>query len=159
MVRKGGLEPPCLSAPPPQDGVSANFTTSARCKNRCFNYLAGPRLRVTLIAPAEYVFRARCGIFLRSLVRQANKELMDRVCLRINLALRGFYSIVPCHVLQRKRVRVLGQKKRRVATREPGVGVGCGPQATWPGSCLHCHIDSRGWFLITSRQWSPSIPS
>jgi len=28
-VRKGGLEPPCLSAPPPQDGVSANFTTSA----------------------------------------------------------------------------------------------------------------------------------
>jgi hypothetical protein len=30
LVRKGGLEPPCLSAPPPQDGVSANFTTSAR---------------------------------------------------------------------------------------------------------------------------------
>src|SRR5208337_4974881 len=30
MVRKGGLEPPCLSAPPPQDGVSANSTTSAR---------------------------------------------------------------------------------------------------------------------------------
>ncbi len=28
-MRKGGLEPPCLSAPPPQDGVSANFTTSA----------------------------------------------------------------------------------------------------------------------------------
>jgi hypothetical protein len=23
LVRKGGLEPPCLSAPPPQDGVSA----------------------------------------------------------------------------------------------------------------------------------------
>src|SRR6185312_13857213 len=29
LVRKGGLEPPCLSAPPPQDGVSANFTTTA----------------------------------------------------------------------------------------------------------------------------------
>src|SRR5437899_4526849 len=29
MVRKGGLEPPRLSAPPPQDGVSANSTTSA----------------------------------------------------------------------------------------------------------------------------------
>ena len=29
MVRKAGLEPACLSAPPPQDGVSANFTTSA----------------------------------------------------------------------------------------------------------------------------------
>src|SRR5437660_1277580 len=30
MVRKGGLEPPRLSAPPPQDGVSANSTTSAK---------------------------------------------------------------------------------------------------------------------------------
>jgi hypothetical protein len=30
LVRKRGLEPLCLSAPPPQDGVSANFTTSAR---------------------------------------------------------------------------------------------------------------------------------
>src|SRR5258708_40233341 len=29
MVRKGGFEPPRLSAPPPQDGVSASFTTSA----------------------------------------------------------------------------------------------------------------------------------
>ncbi len=31
MVRKGGFEPPRLSAPPPQDGVSANSTTSAIC--------------------------------------------------------------------------------------------------------------------------------
>jgi hypothetical protein len=29
MVRKGGFEPPRLAAPPPQDGVSANSTTSA----------------------------------------------------------------------------------------------------------------------------------
>ena len=40
MVRKGGLEPPCLSAPPPQDGVSANSTTSARCNYRALNILA-----------------------------------------------------------------------------------------------------------------------
>src|ERR1700740_3382954 len=32
MVRKGGFEPPRLSAPPPQDGVSASSTTSARDK-------------------------------------------------------------------------------------------------------------------------------
>ena len=32
MVRKGGFEPPRLSAPPPQDGVSASSTTSARGK-------------------------------------------------------------------------------------------------------------------------------
>ena len=30
MVRKGGFEPPRLSAPPPQDGVSASSTTSAQ---------------------------------------------------------------------------------------------------------------------------------
>ncbi len=30
MVRKGGFEPPRLAAPPPQDGVSASSTTSAR---------------------------------------------------------------------------------------------------------------------------------
>src|SRR5215469_18134627 len=32
MVRKAGLEPACLSAPPPQDGVSANSTSSAQSK-------------------------------------------------------------------------------------------------------------------------------
>ena len=32
MVRKGGFEPPRLSAPPPQDGVSASSTTSALIK-------------------------------------------------------------------------------------------------------------------------------
>ena len=30
MVREGGFEPPRLSAPPPQDGVSANSTTPAK---------------------------------------------------------------------------------------------------------------------------------
>ena len=39
MVRKAGLEPACLSAPPPQDGVSANSTTSARYKPAGLNTL------------------------------------------------------------------------------------------------------------------------
>jgi hypothetical protein len=30
MVRKGGFEPPRLTAPPPQDGASASSATSAR---------------------------------------------------------------------------------------------------------------------------------
>ncbi len=34
MVPKGGLEPPRVSPPPPQDGVSASSTTSARCKEK-----------------------------------------------------------------------------------------------------------------------------
>ena len=34
LVRKGGLEPPCLSAPPPQDGVSA-ISPLPHSVNRC----------------------------------------------------------------------------------------------------------------------------
>jgi hypothetical protein len=40
MVRKGGFEPPRLSAPPPQDGVSASSTTSALCKLLAVSILA-----------------------------------------------------------------------------------------------------------------------
>jgi polyisoprenoid-binding protein YceI len=39
-VRKGGFEPPRLSAPPPQDGVSASSTTSAGDKLHVLNSLA-----------------------------------------------------------------------------------------------------------------------
>ena len=39
MVRKGGFEPPRLSAPPPQDGVSASSTTSAGCNPNVLNIL------------------------------------------------------------------------------------------------------------------------
>src|SRR5216684_8285348 len=39
MVRKGGFEPPRLSAPPPQDGVSASSTTSAAYNLPIFNNL------------------------------------------------------------------------------------------------------------------------
>jgi hypothetical protein len=41
LVRKGGFEPPRLSAPPPQDGVSANSTTSA-LKSITYNDFALP---------------------------------------------------------------------------------------------------------------------
>ena len=39
-MRKGGFEPPRLSAPPPQDGVSASSTTSAFAPNRTVNVIA-----------------------------------------------------------------------------------------------------------------------
>jgi hypothetical protein len=39
LVRKGGFEPPRLSAPPPQDGVSASSTTSALGKLSVINCL------------------------------------------------------------------------------------------------------------------------
>ena len=38
LVTTGGLEPPYLAAPPPQDGVSTSFTTwpcfEMECKNK-----------------------------------------------------------------------------------------------------------------------------
>src|SRR5271156_4158529 len=40
LVRKGGFEPPRLSAPPPQDGVSASSTTSA-LKSICCRLFEG----------------------------------------------------------------------------------------------------------------------
>ena len=35
QVRKGGLEPPCLSALDPKSSTSANFVTSADLKTEC----------------------------------------------------------------------------------------------------------------------------
>jgi hypothetical protein len=37
-VRKGGFEPPRLTAPPPQDGASASSATSARGKVKKFKH-------------------------------------------------------------------------------------------------------------------------
>ena len=67
MVRKGGFEPPRLSAPPPQDGVSASSTTSALCKSLVINSVASscadgipicagispPYCRHTLVSPLQ----------------------------------------------------------------------------------------------------------
>jgi hypothetical protein len=76
-VRKGGLEPPCLSAPPPQDGVSANFTTSALQNFLAFNYLINAFLRVR--STASDVALIRCALiphpgFIAIHVRQADKQ-------------------------------------------------------------------------------------
>src|SRR5215831_3395147 len=48
VVRKGGFEPPRLSAPPPQDGVSASSTTSALAHSRPF-FDGNARLAGTMI--------------------------------------------------------------------------------------------------------------
>jgi hypothetical protein len=72
MVRKGGLEPPCLSAPPPQDGVSANFTTSA-LKNR-FKSNSLPRLQAVLLN--------RVSIFVTTVARTAFHGLSALECRR-----------------------------------------------------------------------------
>ena len=66
MVRKGGLEPPCLSAPPPQDGVSANFTTSALKNIFIFNHLPDtmPSARVQCIHFCHYLLHRTVGQML-----------------------------------------------------------------------------------------------
>jgi hypothetical protein len=67
LVRKGGFEPPRLSAPPPQDGVSASSTTSALESRTCVPMREGclyrrpgyPILRSIIFIHAEW-----CGFKL-----------------------------------------------------------------------------------------------
>src|SRR5882757_11385599 len=48
---RGDLNPHAFWAPPPQDGVSANFTTSAIKSCFIFNYLPGQPVRARATAP------------------------------------------------------------------------------------------------------------
>src|SRR5437899_10653511 len=76
MVRKGGFEPPRLSAPPPQDGVSASSTTSAGCKLHALNNLAIPasQLRLHRILHRPFAFYTPLW---RLQVREPHKQLLN----------------------------------------------------------------------------------
>src|SRR5580704_3684579 len=54
MVRKGGFEPPRLSAPPPQDGVSASSTTSAHVKQHHRGVFDYSRTNLSRFGAAAY---------------------------------------------------------------------------------------------------------
>ena len=72
-MRKGGFEPPRLSAPPPQDGVSASSTTSA--KKNCFTYnaLALPCSALSAASrPSPQQFRCGSRLRMRLLHRDLN---------------------------------------------------------------------------------------
>src|ERR1700741_4492025 len=57
LVRKGGFEPPRLSAPPPKDGVSASSTTSPNKNN--FIFTASLQTSIRWHPRAEiFLFRA-----------------------------------------------------------------------------------------------------
>jgi hypothetical protein len=101
MVRKAGLEPACLSAPPPQDGVSANSTTSAGDKLHGTNDLA-------LCHGKD---ESHCTRFctdpapptsVRSSPPSRSNKLAHRLFLRIDVAPSRFYRIVSRHILQRE---------------------------------------------------------
>ncbi len=68
---KAGLEPACLAAPPPQDGVSANSTTSAkslflfRCRWRSRSVLL---LRLLLCRRLLLLLRLRRLLLLLRLI-------------------------------------------------------------------------------------------
>src|SRR5208337_4065518 len=72
MVRKGGFEPPCLSAPPPQDGVSANSTTSARFRL----IITKPSLPIEEVKPRAIKVLQRQNRFLDS----AEPHVNERFC-------------------------------------------------------------------------------
>src|SRR5580704_1577896 len=54
LVRKGGFEPPRLSAPPPQDGVSASSTTSAHVKQHHRGVFDYSRTNLSRFGAAAY---------------------------------------------------------------------------------------------------------
>ena len=155
MVRKGGLEPPCLSAPPPQDGVSANFTTSA-LKN-CFivSYLPVQLVRGSCSCtgfctdstlPAHSAEAIACGQF-----RELEKELLNRIGLRVNIAHGRLNVIVTGYVLQRERVGAaacFGEKSVSQSV-QTSVRVGLDPGPQRPHLGLQ-HPGSQR-FLGTSR--------
>src|SRR5580704_4772609 len=76
-MREGGLEPPCLSAPDPKSGASANFATLARAglvspflaKSTC-SCKVDLTLRADWLAQEAHVgygsFRSGRGILLKS---------------------------------------------------------------------------------------------
>ena len=113
MVRKGGFEPPRLSAPPPQDGVSASSTTSAVCKSTVLNNLATSRLKVFPTAPDfAPASCTQCAPPVAATPPVAQTACGPQVS-RVYVAHSGLNVIVSGDVLQRKGVWVLfglGQK-------------------------------------------------
>ncbi len=136
MVRKGGLEPPCLSAPPPQDGVSANFTTSAFKNYFIFNHLSGKPLRVCCGCTGFCTDPALPPIpqreLLPRLARKLEKQLQDRIGLRVNIAHGRLNAIVPGYVLQREGVGAAASLGKKGVSQpvEAGIRVGldCAPK-------------------------------
>ena len=107
LVRKGGFEPPRLSAPPPQDGVSASSTTSALCELPVINSLTSRPARAFTIAPDLHRLVARDGLLWLLQVRQSRKQLVDRNLPRVYMARGGLNVIVSGDILQREGIRVL----------------------------------------------------
>ncbi len=94
-MRKGGFEPPRLSAPPPQDGVSASSTTSAGCNCNALNILARsafrgqPRLHRILQRP----FAFYTGLRVRQ-VSQPREPSLHRILAWMSV--RMLVSMVSC---------------------------------------------------------------
>jgi hypothetical protein len=98
------LNPHAFWAPPPQDGVSANFTTSARNKLLCFNYLSDA-LRLTVASSPDFApSKCRLGSSSRAFFLSSSyhrvKEPLNHVCPRTQRTHRRFHTIVPGNLPQ-----------------------------------------------------------
>src|SRR2546430_15042754 len=112
---KAGLEPARLAAPPPQDGVSANSTTSAKCLlllRRCWrsrSILLGRRLLGRWLLGRRLLGRRLLILLLLS------RRLLLRL-LRVGLFLCGFTKYP-------RAARPWNQNRQRQATdpeKDPG---------------------------------------
>src|SRR5579864_565693 len=99
LVRKGGFEPPRLSAPPPQDGVSASSTTSAGDKLYSLNSL---RNRCLTESPTAPNFTPTFCILRARAPGSRTAQTVAHPPLRVHVAHRGLNVIVSRYVLQRK---------------------------------------------------------
>src|ERR1700721_618518 len=116
LVRKGGFEPPRLSAPPPQDGVSASSTTSALRKLFVVNSLASSSCEGISDCTGfctDFLHATRSSGRCKSVSRA--KQLGDRSPSRMRVAHRGLDVIVSGDILQRKGVRGSSSFIRNVA--------------------------------------------
>src|SRR5579864_5997412 len=98
LVRKGGFEPPRLSAPPPQDGVSASSTTSAGDKLYSLNSL---RNRCLTESPTAPNFTPTFCILRARAPGSRTAQTVAHPPLRVHVAHRGLNVIVSRYVLQR----------------------------------------------------------
>ena len=128
LVRKGGFEPPRLSAPPPQDGVSASSTTSALCELSVTRLV---RARVRVHAPARHLMLScpatDCNAkrSVRSSYRPTRKWWRFTVCCHRYLARRRCepQRVVGAYFSRRPRRATSSTMKRTTSARCVGAPI------------------------------------
>jgi hypothetical protein len=112
LVRKGGFEPPRLSAPPPQDGVSASSTTSACCNCHALNILARSASEGNSDCTASCIDLCILHASLAAATFPPPGIVSRPIFVRMHIGMLILNVIVARHVEQREWVGVPRRKER-----------------------------------------------